>query len=218
MKDEVRKLAFIWRRPFSCFQAIQEATASEPLTLEEEYSMQRSWRRDSDKLTFITCLGLHGSPSLRDVVAGLHDQADRMVGDVNLFLTRSDSEDDDSIIGEIELMVATTAHQGQGLGRASLLAFLEYISCHIDNILVGYTSGQSLKSPRLGYLRVKIGKDNNRSIRLFESIGFRKVTEEANYFGEFELRMIGSLKDAVNSAKKASGLEGYQELRYVSQA
>jgi hypothetical protein len=31
----------------------QETTASEPLSLEEEHAMQRSWREDADKCTFI---------------------------------------------------------------------------------------------------------------------------------------------------------------------
>lgn len=33
--------------------ALQEATASEPLTIEEEYDMQQKWAQDEDKCTFI---------------------------------------------------------------------------------------------------------------------------------------------------------------------
>jgi RimJ/RimL family protein N-acetyltransferase len=33
--------------------ALQEATASEPLSIEEEYDMQRKWAEDDDKCTFI---------------------------------------------------------------------------------------------------------------------------------------------------------------------
>lgn len=43
-------------------------------------------------------------------------------------------------------------------------------------------------SYKLQYLRVKIHETNFGSIRLFESVGFRKTKEGANYFGEIELR------------------------------
>lgn len=39
--------------------AIQEATASEPLTLDEEYEMQQSWAQDEDKVRQ-GVQGLHG--------------------------------------------------------------------------------------------------------------------------------------------------------------
>lgn len=40
------------------FQELLETTASEPLTLDEEYQMQVKWRQDADKLTFIACVPL----------------------------------------------------------------------------------------------------------------------------------------------------------------
>jgi hypothetical protein len=63
--------------------------------------MQRSWRKDHDKLTFVACLPLPPDAekqiiSDRVLIASEHDSPDRMVGDVNLFLSR-DGEDKCSI-------------------------------------------------------------------------------------------------------------------------
>lgn len=114
MKDEVLRpfpiLLSFFLPPISSnqasannFQEIQTATASEPLSLEEEYAMQQSWRNDHDKLTFIACLPL--SEEVKEVVAGEHDAPQKMIGDVNLFLSRAD-EDEEGCIGESVLFLS----------------------------------------------------------------------------------------------------------------
>lgn len=138
-----------------------------------------------------------------------------MLGDVNLFLS-SALEDEDSdqeqdqetatadhqqpakskakpspLVGELEIMIARPSARGKGLAHAALLAFLWYISTSLQAILAEYdTSSQEEKrtSSVLQYLRVKIDKDNVKSIRLFEKVGFARHGG-VNYFGEVEMRM-----------------------------
>lgn len=237
---------------------LQAATASEPLSLEEEYAMQRSWRLDFDKLTFIICQprdetsstttpGSSSSSSSPDreketqqekdqknqITATKDDSPDRMIGDINLFLFPLDSSPSSSpspsppsseaippppppppppqkILGEIEIMIADKSSQRKGHGKTSLLIFLDYILEHWSLIGREFSSSFSFSSsssssasstsfsaaafvaPQLAYLRVKVHETNVGSIRLFESVGFQRVSETANYFGEIEMRWYTS--------------------------
>jgi RimJ/RimL family protein N-acetyltransferase len=169
--------------------------------------MQQSWRNDADKLTFIICLPVaserdNGNLSLTDE----DDAPARMIGDINLFLRVEEYEEDGDeernssnpqIIGEIELMIAEKKDQGKGFGKAALLAFMTYVLEREREILGEFVAGdeeakrfmdKEVKELKFGALSVKIGQANERSLKLFEGLGFRKIGSSPNYFGEWELR------------------------------
>ncbi|XP_011830785.1 PREDICTED: N-acetyltransferase 9 isoform X12 [Mandrillus leucophaeus] len=97
-------------------EELQRLTASEPLTLEQEYAMQRSWREDADKCTFIVL-----DAEKWQAQPGATEES-CMVGDVNLFLT----DLEDPTLGEIEVMIAEPSSRGKGLGTEAVLAMLSY--------------------------------------------------------------------------------------------
>ncbi|KAL9112396.1 MAG: hypothetical protein Q9227_003238 [Pyrenula ochraceoflavens] len=193
---------------------IQEATASEPLTLEQEYSMQKSWRHDSDKLTFIVCHPLQKINHSAVVKTGIDDTASTMVGDVNLFLSKPEdvveNGKDVGVVGELELMIAERDEQRKGYGRVALITFLHFIQRHEHTVLMEFSKGAS----HFTYFRAKIGQENHRSLGLFEGLGFVKTSEEPNYFGEWELRRKGFQRETLQEMMERHGIEAYCELPY----
>ncbi|KAJ9633536.1 hypothetical protein H2204_006919 [Knufia peltigerae] len=204
-------------------QEIQEATASEPLTLDEEYDMQQSWRTDADKLTFIVCRPGETETTIRH---GSLD-VDAMIGDVNMFI--SITEDDAGsqlLVGELELMIAERSEHRKGYGRATLLAFVRYIVTNEERILQELMSDQTHAAAieprprsrsRLDHFAVKIGQTNHGSIALFESLGFCKTSDSPSYFGEYELRLERDKVDGLlgSNSRMDRFLEGYVEMEYV---
>ncbi|KAJ4863979.1 acetyltransferase (GNAT) domain-containing protein [Trichoderma breve] len=202
--------------------AIQEATASEPMTLEEEYENQESWRTSHDKLTFIVCEPLSGAASdeARQIKAQVDDSPDKMKGDINFFLYLADEDDDDEVAepresstirltGEVDVMIANTQHRGKGVGEAAVRSILAYIRRNLPEILNEYAQGEKLdvEKVQLVGLMAKIKQENTGSRALFKKLGF-KQEGEANYFGE--VKMVIDWKES-ESEDMAEGLE-YREL------
>jgi RimJ/RimL family protein N-acetyltransferase len=207
---------------------LQAATASEPLSMTEEYDMQRSWRTDHDKLTFIVCSSREPESVSPTVQGGQDDRPERMIGDINLFLFEPEDDDEDeydsgvqapnstnpsnALVGEIELMIARKDLHRQGYGRAALLSFTAYILDTWAQIAAEYSSSAGDQTPKsLQYLRVKINQSNERSIALFQSIGFVQTAAGANYFGEVELRWQPSRSEL----ETRKGWEESRLLEYV---
>ncbi|XP_023906840.1 GCN5-related N-acetyltransferase 9 isoform X2 [Quercus suber] len=133
--------------------ALLQATASEPLTLQQEFQMQLTWTQDPNKQTFIVLdremvVGefIHGDP---------HVEA--MVGDVNLYMNNFD----DPNMAEIEIMIAEPKSRGKGLGKESVLLMMAF----------------AVESLGIHIFRAKIGESNGASLTLFRKLGF----EEASY-------------------------------------
>lgn len=214
------------------FQEIQEATASEPLSIEEEYAMQRSWRQDADKLTFIACRPVSRPTENPISLTPEDDSPANMVGDINLFLRVDDGDEGDAppeIVGEIELMIAEKANQRKGFGKAALLAFMRYIVERQGQILEEFVGGgcggvdsetvQKLRANAgsglsFSCLSVKIGQDNVRSLAMFEGLRFVRVSDQPSFFGEFELRRADLRREVVDIELGEAGVEGYVEVAY----
>lgn len=146
-------------------EEIQILTCSEPLSLEEEYEMQRTWLIDDDseiycvnflELTFIIISIEFAKKD--DVISG-------MCGDVNIFLNEKEAE--------IEVMIAEDESRKKGIAFEALNMIIEYSRKHL--VIEKFVA--------------KILDGNDASIALFEKLGFKKV-KYVEVFKEHVLEML----------------------------
>ncbi|NXW89990.1 NAT9 acetyltransferase, partial [Alopecoenas beccarii] len=142
-------------------EELQRLTASEPLSLEQEYEMQRSWRDDADKCTFIVLDTARWAGQERA-------DEDCMVGDVNLFLT----DVEDPTLGEIEIMIAEPSYRGRGFGKEATLMMMSY----------------GVRNLGITKFEAKIGQENETSICMFKKLHFKEVAVNS-VFQEVTLRL-----------------------------
>ncbi|XP_027214997.1 alpha/beta-tubulin-N-acetyltransferase 9 [Penaeus vannamei] len=127
---------------------LQELTASEPLSLKEEYEMQQSWLIDDDKCTFIVldkCL-----------LAEKNNELEAMIGDTNLFLV----DQEDRTRAEGEIMIAEPLFRGQKRGWEAMLLMFRY----------------GIEQLGVKTYEVKIGMSNTPSIKMFQKMHFEETT------------------------------------------
>uniref|UniRef100_A0A0E0K9Z9 N-acetyltransferase domain-containing protein n=1 Tax=Oryza punctata TaxID=4537 RepID=A0A0E0K9Z9_ORYPU len=150
--------------------ALLEATASEPLSLDQEFDVHRSWTLDPLKHTFIVL-----DKDLIEggfVVGNPHTEA--MVGDVNIYM----NDPDDLQLAEIEIMIAEhkstfSYSRGKGLGQEAILIMMAF----------------AVEKYGIHTFRAKINESNTASLKLFRKLGFK----DASYSAIFrEVRISGS--------------------------
>eukprot|EP01041_Mallomonas_annulata_P003794 gene3794-7538_t len=122
---------------------VLEMTASEPLTLKEEYKMQKEWMLDPKKCTFIIAYKDNNIPEI-----------DRIIGDVNIFFNDYDNPKN----VEVDIMIANECNRRKGYGKEAVLLMMQYAMerLHIEQfyckINASNTASISLFQ-RLGFLQ-----------------------------------------------------------------
>lgn len=139
-----------------------EKTASETLSLDQEYEMQHSWWIDDDKCTFILLSKNNINSKSKEC------EINSMIGDVNLFFNNMDNKNE----AELEVMIAETLHRGQGLGKEAVVVMMFYGYLYLN----------------VSLFSVKIGFSNVASIKLFTKLGFKEVSK-SNVFKEVTLAL-----------------------------
>jgi len=112
---------------------IREMTASERLSLEQEYINQQSWHLDSKKLTFIIL-----DKSMSDTEGtGIHGGS--MAGDCNLFF----HDEENPNCAEIEIMIAESKKSWEGFSERKFNAFNEL---RYSKVKLQYICGKNFRN------------------------------------------------------------------------
>ena len=124
-------------------------TGSEPLSLDEEYEMQRKWVKDEDKCTFIVLD--------RETMEKTSNEVSAMIGDTNVYFP----DPDDLTVGEIELMIAEKSFRSKGYGKEVLQLMMDFC----------------VKVIGVRKFFAKIKQSNAASLHLFSKTGFKEVSQ-----------------------------------------
>nr|XP_019960782.1 PREDICTED: N-acetyltransferase 9 isoform X1 [Paralichthys olivaceus] len=154
---------------------LQQLTASEPLTLEQEHAMQRSWREDDDSEEASVFRFFFIVPECTFIILDKQlwtdpdvEEEQCMVGDVNIFLT----DPTDPSLAELEIMIAEASYRGRGIGK------------EVTRMMMSYGVA------KLGVkkFQAKIGLDNEVSVGMFKKLHFQEVSV-CEVFREVTLEM-----------------------------
>ncbi|CDS42341.1 expressed protein [Echinococcus multilocularis] len=168
-------------------------TASELLSLEEEYEQQKNWLAGEDRVTFILLEksrlpALSTSAPLSISVAELSAshtvttmQGDRavcnaevaaMIGDVNFYLIPDpESDRDNAFEGEVSVMIAEVSSRGKGLAAQALAGVLLYVERYFVRNVTAIVAKVSLDNePSLRFFKNKLGFVERRRNACFNEI------------------------------------------------
>ncbi|KAL5110763.1 N-acetyltransferase 9-like protein [Taenia crassiceps] len=171
---------------------LQVLTASDPLSLEEEYEQQKNWLEGSDRVTFIlleksrlptigapvpVSIPAAESPTSHTLVAvqgrSVCDaEVEAMIGDVNFYrIPDSGSERDDAFEGEVSVMIAEASSRGRGLAIQALAGVLLYVEHFFRRSVTAIVAKVSLDNePSLRFFKNKLGFVERRRNACFNEV------------------------------------------------